>query len=111
MSDRILDCPTHGRHPWNGESCCSACGRTWKFTEGPDAVLPPTFPMCTCGERLLPNDDDHVGEVEFTAVAICARCYEVYKPVVPRELLLAVNERWEAPAFEQVDLEDRREDS
>lgn len=94
-----IDCPSHGKTKWNGECCCSVCGRTWRIYD----LLPSTAPMCTCGVRLVLNQDqDDDGTVDYSAVAICPRCYERHRPQVPAHLLMQPGHDLKPPPDEHV---------
>jgi len=67
---RMLLCDTHGCIVWEQHVCCAACERVYQTT---DEHAPQYAPeVCVCGARLHPAEDP---AVEFSARAICPRCY------------------------------------
>lgn len=86
--EKYLDCNKHGRKRWDGQVMCIACGRTYRLGRFAE-VAPPSYPTCECGVKLAPAQDESVEEgtdANWSAVPICADCYDEHSPRVPEEV-------------------------
>lgn len=74
MSDRLLDCPDHGKGPWLGDVACADCGAVFLCVPVDGDFDYPAVPAegkCTCGAQLMPSK---TRSVPFTARAVCRSC-------------------------------------
>lgn len=66
-----IKCCDHGSTLWKGHVICCACNQFYQTSDEHAARYAPL--QCACGVRLMPDRTDKTKE--FSARAICPRCY------------------------------------